>query len=76
MPRSQELIKKRNDYILLKFREVKKKNPKWNIIYVIKEVADDVFLTPAMVAIILKIHKEDVPANKTVAKQIKRLEAA
>ncbi len=72
MPHSPELIEKRNAFILKRFRHHKRKNPKWDIIHVISEVADDVFLEPSTVAKVLKSSSVKVPAAQTVTTRIKQ----
>lgn len=70
MPHAPELIKRRNAHVRDRFRYHKKKNPKWNIIFVIKEVSEEVFLSPATITKILKTAEEEVPAVDTVVSQL------
>ncbi len=70
MPRNPDLITKRNEYVRERFRHHRKRNPKWNIIYIIEEVARDVYLTPATVTKILKQNDEKVPCVETVVTQL------
>jgi hypothetical protein len=68
MPHSSTLINKRNEYLRLRFRYHREKNPKWTIIAVLEAVAEDVFLEPTTVAKILKQDGQKVPCVDTVAK--------
>jgi predicted transcriptional regulator len=68
MPHNPQLIQKRNDHVRARFRCVRKKNPKWTIVAVIEEVAEEVFLSPATVSKILKQVENKIPDVKTVVK--------
>ncbi len=61
-------LQKRNEFIRNRFRSVRKKNPKWTIIAVIEEVAQDVFLSPSTVSRILKETDAKIPDAKTIRK--------
>ena len=72
MPRNPLLKMKRDQHIRDRFRYHRKRNPKWTIIAVIEEVANEVFLSPVMVTKILKQNNEPkVPDPVTVHKYIK-----
>jgi hypothetical protein len=63
----------RNNKILLKFRIVRKANPKWTVVAVIEEVADAFYLSPSTITHILKQANEPVPCVDTIAKYTKQL---
>lgn len=68
MARDTTRILLRNNYIRARFRHHRKKNPKWTIVAVIEETADEIYLSPATVTRILKSLDEQVPAVDTIAK--------
>ena len=74
MPLSPENKRRRNLHVKERFRYYRKKNPKWNIIYIIDEVAKEVFLSHDMVSKILKQNDEDVPCKDTVTKHCRQLQ--
>ncbi|MCX6210115.1 MAG: hypothetical protein NTZ59_11640 [Bacteroidetes bacterium] len=63
----------RDNHIRELFRTVKKKNPKWDIYYVIDEVAGKVFLSTATVAKILKQDNTPIPSHVTVIERTKKM---
>lgn len=71
MARDTSRSRQRNNYIKVRFRYHRKKNPKWTIIAVIEEVGDEFFLSPTTVAKILKEMDETVPATDTISKYTK-----
>lgn len=74
MPLSKQNKEKRNQHIKERFRYHRKKNPKWDIIYVIDEVAKEVYLSNATVTKILKEKDEPVPCVDTVVSRTKHLQ--
>ncbi|PZP42161.1 MAG: hypothetical protein DI598_17245, partial [Pseudopedobacter saltans] len=68
MPHNPNRIQLRNNFVIERFRFHKRRNPKWEIVYIIEAVADDVFLEPTTVAKILKTHKYEVHCPQTVKK--------
>lgn len=68
MAHSKDLIAKRNEYLRKRFRYHRAKNPKWTIIAILEQVAEDVFLAPTTVAKILKEDGQKVPSVDTVSK--------
>ena len=74
MPLSPENKHLRNLHVKERFRFYRKKNPKWNIIYIIDEVAKEVFLSNATVAKILKESDENVPCKDTIVAHSRHLQ--
>ncbi len=74
MPLSPQNKFRRDLHVKDRFRYYRKKNPKWNMIYIIDEVAKEVFLSHAMVSKILKQNNEDVPCKDTVTKYCRQLQ--
>ena len=73
MARNPLLKQKRDQFIRERFRYHRKKNPKWTIFAVIEEVAAEVFLSPVMIAKILKQNNEPhIPDSTTVSKKMKQ----
>ncbi len=69
MAHNSTLLKQRNTDIKTRFRQHRKRNPKWSIIAVIEQVAEDFYLSPATIAKILKdADNISVPCVDTVAK--------
>ena len=68
MPHNPQKILERNEHIRCRFRVVRKKNPKWTIIAVIEEVANEVWLSPATVSKVLKENDPRIPDVKTIVK--------
>ncbi len=68
MPHNPLLLEKRNEHVRSRFRTIRKKNPKWTIIAVIEQVAEEFFLSPATVSKILKQFDSKIPDVKTVVK--------
>lgn len=73
MARSTERITLRNNNLRVRFRYHRKKNPKWTIIAVIEQTADEFYLSPSTVTGILKQFDEKVPCVDTVAKYTTQL---
>lgn len=74
MPHNPHFIEQRNEYIRVQFRAIRKKNPKWTIIAVIEQVAQDVWLSPATVGKVLKTTHRHIPATKTICKNATHLQ--
>jgi hypothetical protein len=73
MPRDANLKQKRDQHIRHRFRTILKNNPKWRIDAVIKDVADEVFLSPVTVGKILKQPNEPATNNPVnIVKQPKK----
>lgn len=72
MPHNPTLLQQRNTHIKIRFRFHRKRNPKWTIIAVIEEVADEVFLSPTTIGKILKTQDCEVPCADTVAKHSRK----
>ncbi|MFP5039420.1 hypothetical protein [Parasediminibacterium sp. JCM 36343] len=73
MPHNPNLIEKRNEKVVDRFRYHKKKNPKWTIVAVMQEVADEMFLTTTTVGRIIKSsRKVNVPDVKTVKRHLEK----
>ena len=71
MPHNPLLTQKRNEMIVTRFRHYKKKNPKWTIIALLQEVADEFYLNPTTVSKIIKgSGLPKIPSAKTVAKYV------
>ena len=69
MPHNPLLIQKRNEMIVIRFRHHKKNNPKWTIIALLEEVAQEFYLNPTTVSKIIKgTGSGKVPSVKTVVK--------
>lgn len=67
MARNQSLLQQRNQYIKERYRNLKKKNPKWRYEALVEEVSKEVFLSPIMVVKILKQDGEkSVPHPSTI----------
>lgn len=70
MPHNPNLIQKRNDHVIERFRFHKTRNPKWDIVFVIEAVAEEVFLAPTTVGKILKTHSYSVPCSQTIKRAV------
>lgn len=68
MPRDSTKIQQRNQHIITRYRFHRKKNPKWTVMAVIEEVANEFYLSPVTISMILKSESEDVPCHATVLK--------
>lgn len=72
MARCTERSQLRDNSIRTRFTYHRKKNPKWTIVAVIEEVADEFFLSSTTIAKILKRNNVEVPSSNTIAKYTKR----
>jgi Uri superfamily endonuclease len=76
MARNSELTQQRNQYIVTRFRQIRRKNPHWKIDFIIKEVAQEVFLSSVTVVNIIKASCDDkVPTGATISKICKQQQA-
>lgn len=69
MARTKTLREKRDEHIKMRYRHHKKKNPKWQVEFVIAAVAEEMFLAPTTVGKILKGRNEQVPSHPTIQKR-------
>ena len=70
MAHSKSNLDKRNAYIVKRYAELRKRNPKWSIFSCIQDVADEVWLSPVTVAKILGISYSNIPAPATISRAI------
>ncbi|WP_346237750.1 hypothetical protein ABDK00_001570 [Niabella insulamsoli] len=65
MARNKQLLQRRNAKVHELFRHYRKKNPKWQLVFVIEAVANDMYLTPLRIQRILKEPATvEAPANQ------------
>jgi hypothetical protein len=68
MALSKENKERRDRKVLERYRQIRKKNPRYTIVSIIEEVAFDTFLSTTTVTNIIKKNGWSVPDAKTVAK--------
>lgn len=69
----QERARRRNQYIVNRFRELSRKNPHFRIEYILSQVANEMFLSPVTITGIIKNFSDDkVPAETTISSRFKR----